>query len=268
MTTYLSKLQATIAPLRTQIVNHPLYSEITDLNALRIFMKYHVYAVWDFMSLLKALQNNLTCTSIPWYPKADPDTRFLINEIVCGEESDVDANGNRKSHFELYVEAMEQSGSDFTPIHKFIESLKSTSDFEASFSTADTPEAAQQFVNGTFDVINSGASHIQAAVFTFSREDLIPNMFYSIVNDINKAFPDSVSIFKYYLDRHIEVDGDHHSHLALEMTSNLCGDNPIFWQEAEAATVNSLQLRIKLWDAALSEILLIKEKKAESVQMN
>jgi hypothetical protein len=80
-------------------------------------------------------------------------------------------------------------------------------------------------------------------------------MFRSIVDDINKTFPDNISTFKYYLDRHIEVDGDNHSHLALQMTANLCEQNDQFWEEAEAATIQSLQMRINLWNGIYNSIL-------------
>lgn len=101
MNSHITRLQKTIEPLRQEIVNHKIYSAIQDIEALKIFMEFHVYAVWDFMSLLKTLQNNLTCTSVPWFPKGSAETRHLINEIVVGEESDVDMNGIRKSHFEI-----------------------------------------------------------------------------------------------------------------------------------------------------------------------
>ncbi|RZK74480.1 MAG: DUF3050 domain-containing protein, partial [Pedobacter sp.] len=117
------------------------------------------------------------------------------------------------------------------------------------------PLAAQDFVNHTFSIINSREAHLQASAFTFGREDLIPNMFHTIVNDLNKKFPGQISIFKYYLDRHIEVDGDHHSHLALEMTSELCGNNETRWLAAEQTTIDSLKKRIELWDGAYEAIV-------------
>ena len=116
MTTQIEKIKKTIEPLRQEIINHKVYSAIKDIDDLKVFMQFHVYAVWDFMSLLKTLQGNLTCTSVPWFPKGTADTRYLINEIVVGEESDVDLNGIRKSHFELYLDAMKQCGADTSKI--------------------------------------------------------------------------------------------------------------------------------------------------------
>jgi hypothetical protein len=255
MNNQIEKIRLKIEPLRQQIINHPVYSSIKDIQDLKLFMKYHVYAVWDFMSLLKSLQNNLTCTSVPWFPVGSADTRFLINEIVVGEESDVDLQGNRKSHFELYLDAMKQCGADTSPIKLFTDQLKKTGDFPSAYSQSQTPSEAAQFVDFTFKIIRSNKAHLQSAVFTFGREDLIPGMFISIINEIHKNFPEEISIFKYYIERHIEVDGDHHSHLALEMTSNLCGDNESYWEEAEKATIESLQNRINLWNGAHKQIV-------------
>ena len=255
----IQKINAAIEPLRSEIINHKVYSVIEDLEDLKIFMNFHIYAVWDFMSLLKSLQNNLTCTSVPWFPVGDATTRHLINEIVVGEESDVDANGITKSHFELYLEAMQQCGANVEQMDLFISSMKNVVDFEQAYKKAQTPIAAQNFVNYTFECINSNKSHVQAAVFTFGREDLIPAMFHSIVSDMHQKFPDSLSVFKYYLERHIEIDGDHHSNLALTMTSNLCGTNQEFWEEAQQASIQSLKQRIALWDGIYEEIIRSKK---------
>jgi hypothetical protein len=258
MNEHIEKIKKAIAPLRQQIINHKVYSVINDKDDLKIFMQYHVFAVWDFMSLLKSLQNNLTCTSVPWFPKGSAETRYLINEIVVGEESDVDSFGKRKSHFELYLDAMRQCGAETTQIEKFISELKNTGDFNLAFTASGVPKEARDFVDFTFKVIGSNKDYLQSAIFTFGREDLIPNMFFSIINDMHISFPESISVFKYYLERHIEVDGDHHSHLALEMTSNLCDKNEQFWKEAEQATIESLQKRIELWNGVYNMIRLKK----------
>jgi hypothetical protein len=255
MNVHLDKIKKSIEPLRQQIINHKVYSVIKDVDDLKIFMQYHIYAVWDFMSLLKTLQNNLTCTTVPWFPVGSAESRRLINEIVVDEECDVDDKGVRMSHYELYLNAMRQCQADTAPMEQFITVLKSTSDRNKAFSAANTPNEAQAFVDFTFKIIANNKPHLQSAIFTFGREDLIPSMFISIVNDIHKNFPDSIALFKYYLERHIEVDGGQHSHLALQMTSNLCGDNAQFWTEAEDVTKEALQKRIDLWDGVYARIL-------------
>lgn len=262
MNQHIEKIKKSTEALRLQIINHKVYSVINDVDDLKVFMQYHVFAVWDFMSLLKALQNNLTCTSVPWFPKGSADTRYLINEIVLGEEADIDSFGKRKSHFELYLDAMNQCGANTEQIIKFVTNLKANNDLKSAFESSETPQQARNFVDFTFKMIGSNKDYLQSAIFTFGREDLIPGMFLSMINDIHKKFPESVSIFKYYLERHIEVDGDHHSHLALQMTSNLCGENKEYWREAGLATIESLQKRIDLWDGVYNQIMINKKVSA------
>jgi hypothetical protein len=259
MNEQIERIRERIEPLRQEIMHHKVYSMIEDAEDLKVFMEFHVYAVWDFMSLLKTLQNNLTCTTVPWFPVGSAETRHLINEIVVGEESDVDLHGQRKSHFEIYIDAMKQCGADTAPIEAFIAELQQTGDLDTAFRTAGTPKEAKEFVDFTFQIIDSKKSYLQSAIFTFGREDLIPGMFISIINDIHNNFPERISIFNYYLERHIEVDGEHHSHLALQMTSNLCGADEQFWIEAEQATLQSLQKRIVLWDGIYK---ILAERKA------
>ncbi len=255
MNQQIAHLRKAIEPLRQEIINHKVYSEIKNIDDLKIFMQYHVFAVWDFMSLVKTLQNNLTCTSVPWFPVSSAATRYLINEIVLGEESDIDLNGERKSHFELYLDGMEQCGACTLEVLFFIDELKLNGNLKEAYHVSKTPVQAQEFVDFTFDIISSKKNYLQAAVFTFGREDLIPDMFLSVINTMHKNFPDEISIFKYYIERHIEVDGGHHSHLALQMTANLCGRNEQLWLEAEEAVIQSLKRRIGLWDGIYEQIV-------------
>lgn len=251
---HLAHLLKAIEPLKKSITQHPVYSLLQRPDDLKVFMQFHVYAVWDFMSLLKSLQSGLTCTSVPWFPTGDANTRFLINEIVVGEESDVDMQGNRKSHFELYLDAMQQCSANTEPIHHFINELKTTGNLLSALEKSGTPAEAAEFVQYTFDIIRSGKLHLQSAIFTFGREDLIPDMFYALVNDLHHQQPESIAIFRYYLERHIEVDGDHHSQLALDMTTRLCGDDAEKWKEAEAAVIQCLEKRIRLWDGVYRQL--------------
>jgi len=243
----IESINAHLAPLKEQLTKHQLYHSIKTPKHVQQFMEHHVYAVWDFMSLLKSLQLDLTCVQLPWRPIGNANTRFLINEIVCGEESDVDANGTRISHFEMYVNAMKEVGADTNGISKVIEQV-STIDFKLENLNLMVPSAVFPFVNNTLNTALNAPTHVKAGVFTFGREDLIPSMFISMVQEFNKQLDNKFDSFIYYLERHIEVDGSHHSHLALEMTSSLCGEDENKWNEVKKASEEALLQRIKLWD--------------------
>ncbi|MCP9753957.1 DUF3050 domain-containing protein [Lacihabitans sp. CCS-44] len=255
MNTDLENLIRKTEDLRDDIINHKVFSVIETLDDLRIFMQFHVFAVWDFMSLLKTLQNSLTCTSVPWFPKDFGELVYFINEIVLCEESDIDSRGIRKSHYELYIDAMNECNADTTSIDMFLEVLGKTKDFNCAFSKSETPIEAKKFVEFTFEVIKIQKPHILAAVFAIGREDLIPKMFFSLVNELDLNFPQHLSLFKFYLERHIEIDGDHHSDLSLKMIKHLCGNCENLWIEAEVFSIESLKKRKELWDGAYNSII-------------
>jgi hypothetical protein len=246
---HISKLKERLDAIRPQLLHHPLYKNVHTIQQLQTFTQYHIFAVWDFMSLLKSLQSKLTCTSTPWMPIGTANTRYLINEIVLGEESDVNQFGNRISHFELYINAMEQLGSDTTAIHQLITFIQNGIGIKEALKKTNLSSFIQEFVGFTFDIIEHQPDYVQAAVFTFGREDLIPDMFIGLVKELNVSNADKISTFKYYLERHIEVDGDHHSHLAMQMVADLCGDDVVKWEKATTASIEAIEQRIKLWDA-------------------
>jgi Protein of unknown function (DUF3050) len=244
----LEALAVRIAPLRAQLENHPLYARIWTAEDLRVFMESHVFAVWDFMSLLKALQRRLTCVAVPWRPTEWPESRRFINEIVLGEESDV-FKGRAVSHFELYLEAMQEAGADVEPISRLLERLAA-----GDLDLDRVPEAAGRFMRATFGLIDSGGVHELAAAFTFGREDLIPDMFRSLVRDLNAKLGGRFGKFQWYLERHIEVDGEDHGPLSLRMVADLCGTDARRWEEAAMAAEEALLARIALWDGILKAI--------------
>ena len=247
------QLEERLRPLSIQLAKHRLYSSLQTIQDLQLFMESHVYAVWDFMSLLKALQRGLTSVDVPWVPSATPESRRLINEIVLGEESDVYC-GEAMSHFEIYLLAMQSCGARTSSIEEMISQLRGGADLQHALSICGAPAAAEAFVRDTFAYISTGDLHTIAAAFTFGREDLIPEIFKSFVRSLDHSLSGQLEPFLWYLERHIEVDGEEHGPMALRMVSNLCGEDEQKWGEAEIAAVSALQSRLRLWDGIADAI--------------
>jgi len=248
-----NKILEEIAQVQKELLNHELYKRIKTPEDLSIFMEFHVYAVWDFMSLLKALQNNLTCTNVPWVPVGDAKTRYLINEIVLAEETDVNIYGEHQSHFEMYLSAMEKAGASTVEIKEFIQTDFNNHCIQDRISRL--PHPVQEFLKFTFDVIASNKLHLIASVFTFGRENLIPSMFTAIIENIQKNFPESdLTEFKYYFNRHIDLDKDEHGPMAIEMVEQLCGNDQEKWKEARDIAIKAIKKRTILWNGILNAV--------------
>lgn len=254
----------TLDPLRQALRHHRLYQTLRSMDDIRLFMQYHVFAVWDFMSLLKSLQANLTCVAVPWTPSDNAVAVRLVNEVVCGEESDIDIEGNPKSHFAMYVEAMEQVGADTSIIVDFIQRINAGTGVDKALTDADLNEPIRSFVAFTFSVIETRKMHLIASAFTFGREEVIPDMFLEI---LKHSDADNVRYDKlvYYLKRHVELDGDEHGPLALKMVSELCGEDEVRWREALVIAEQSLRQRIAFWDAISRQIEIDRSKGDHSV---
>jgi hypothetical protein len=252
MNARIEKLQAEISDLRQQLVEHPLYAQIQTLEDFQYFMEQHIFAVWDFMSLLKALQRGLTCVEVPWSPKGSPETRKFINEIVLGEESDIDADGKVASHFEMYLEAMQQIGANTLPIYQLTEWISYGKSVKEALYQLNINEETKDFVRFTFSIIETEEMHKIASLFTFGREDLIPDMFIEILREMSSQGQENISKLLYYLERHIEIDGGDHGPISLRMITEICGDDEQKWQEATDCAKQALEMRINLWNGLLT----------------
>ena len=255
-------IQKEITSLREELKSHRLYQQLQTVEDIKIFTKDHVFAVWDFMSLLKTLQRDLTCVSVPWVPRKKGKLTQFINEITLAEESDVDLSGESKSHFEMYLDAMRHMGSDTHKIEVFLSKIHQNSSIEEALDFAEVAEAVKNFVKVTFKTIYSNDAHKVAAAFTFGREDLIPDMFIEIIHQTHEQ--ESFKDFLYYLNRHVELDGDSHGPLSLDMIVELCGDDQQKWSEVLVTAKEALEVRISLWDYIADNISKHKLEKALS----
>jgi hypothetical protein len=241
----IERLRANVDSARAKVIEHPLYRCLETLEQVNTFNEHHVFAVWDFMSLLKNLQQQLTCVDVPWVPRGSVASRRLINEIVLVEETD-EYQDEFISHFELYVLGMEQAGADTGPIKAFLGLLREGVEVPQALTGASVPAPAAEFVAATWKIIKDAPVHCRAAAFAFGREDLIPEMFDQVVKIDDHG--GRLATFRDYLARHIEVDGELHTPMAMQMLADLCGDDAVKWDECAATVILALEARVRLWD--------------------
>lgn len=236
-----------LAELRRVLQTHPLYAAVHDLSSLQIFMREHAFAVWDFMSLLKRMQQLVTCTQLPWQPAADPAAARFILEIVLGEEADEDGQGGYASHFELYHAAMRELGASTLPIDGLLTRLTAGENWESALNTVPVLESTRDFVRFSLKIAFHGAPHDVAAAFFYGREDVIPDMFARLIEPLQEHGA-KVGRLRHYLQRHIDLDGDSHGPLAQKLLERLCQGDPVRIAEADQVACEALRKRIALWD--------------------
>ena len=241
-------LQKKIEPLYAKLRANPLYQNIKTIEDLRVFTQIHCFAVWDFMSLIKAIQGAVTCTTVPWTPLSNYRVARLVNDIVLGEETDLDSKDQPRSHYDLYLEGMEGIGAETTRISGLVKKIQSGVHWKKALKKSNLPPRLHNFVKFTLSTVESGRMHDIAAVFAFSRENIIPDMFMGMIRGIEPHKEDSMDALIWYFARHIEVDGEDHGPMSLEMVSHLTGKNKNKWKEVNVAVIKSLEARIDLWD--------------------
>ncbi len=237
--------------LQQQLSSHPLYSAIQDKTQLRLFMQQHVFAVWDFMSLIKSAQSLLAPTTIPWVPSKHPQYVHFINQLVSEEESDHEypelENKLPCSHFEHYLDAMAEISADTTVISMFIDTVRQDG-IDIALELPEIHSATKEFVTFTFDVIKQNQPHLTVAALALGREDLVPQLFRSLENNLQITRYEAPKFF-HYLDRHIQLDEQQHGPIALSLLDELCGNSSKKYAQAMEIAEQALTHRLALWDA-------------------
>jgi hypothetical protein len=247
----INQLEAAVAATRASVITHEIYARLDSHPAIVTFMEHHVFAVWDFMSLLKSLQRSLTCVQVPWVPTGPTASRRLINDIVMVEESD-ELGGGFISHFELYLQGMRQAGADTAVIESFLDLIRTGIPVPEALAAVPVPAPSAEFVRETWAAIETLPLHGQAASFAFGREDLIPEMFQQVV-EVNERLG-TLDVFVDYLRRHIQVDDEEHTPMAMQMLADLCGDDELKWRECVGAVNSALTARVRLWDGITAAV--------------
>lgn len=254
-----------IRPRQEALLNHSVYSQVKDLASLRVFMGFHVFAVWDFMTLLKSLQKQIACAQTPWFPLKDTFSARFVNEIVLAEETDEVRQGYYVSHFDLYLEGMKEAGADIKHVLDFLHALRTGwgATPQQALIPLPIPEPIKEFVRSTIE-FSYKSTHQVAAVFLFGREEIIPTMFQKVLDELEKTHGISCPSFHLYLKRHIHLDETEHAPMGRKLLANLCEDNAEKWQEAFDAASGAIDARYSFWDGVVESISSLKKNKVSS----
>lgn len=227
---------------------HRAFAMINSVDSLQTFMEWHVYAVWDFMSLVKRLQIDFTSTTLPWLPPRNHKAARLINEIVLGEETDETLNGGHSSHFELYLTAMREVGASTVVIEEFVDLVRCGTPVGQALQRLNVPAPVARFVLSTIQTACDGTTAEVLGSFFYGREDPIPQMFKGVLESWTLD-PKLAPTFVYYLERHIELDADSHGPAAKIIISETLGEDEQAWFQMLNAAERAIEQRVALWDA-------------------
>jgi DUF3050 family protein len=245
--------QKNLSDARQELIEHPIYQEIRTADDVRTFMQHHVFAVWDFFSLLKRLQREVTCVQTPWRPRRLAEHGRFVMEIVLSEETDHDLGGGYTSHFELYRRAMDECGADARAIDAYGARIEEGIEPIAALEHDAIPESVRSFVTHTLDVALNGSPVAVAASFCHGREDLLPDVLGALRASIGGLLGET-PVFAHYIDRHIELDHDEHGPLARRLLASLTDGDPEAERAAERVGIEAVLARTRLWDGIVEEI--------------
>jgi hypothetical protein len=248
----LDKYKDEITELKNSIYYHKLFQKKLNIAQARYFMECHVFSVWGFMSILKALQFSISKNTLPWLPTLNTRNGLtnFINEIVLSEESDCIDGIGYISHFEIYLEAMKEINADTTQIMQLIKNIEEKGFSDHFIKKLEILDEVKNFIRFDLNTAISGSLPRIIGSFTLGREKVIPNMFKHILSSIDNT--NYTNKFITYLNRHIDIDGDRHGPLSTELLKKLC-DSEHSLEIAYQSGIHSLSLRLKVWDKIYSE---------------
>ena len=252
------QFQNSIAPFNSKLINHKIYGQISDMRKTKIFMESHVFSVWEYLTMLKALQRELATRDISFLHENVPDLPYLINQIVLNEEIEEESRGEYLSAmglYQLYINSMDEIGADSNPIKYFVDCIKVNKNWNNTIRDTITrfdniPIQTYEYLNYNLKMIELSEIHELAGIFFFGREDI--NSKFILLIKSNIEHEKSLSNLKNIIKRHVDDDSKNKNPILGEYINNiLCKDDDKKWKKVEISVIEAIKKRIELWDGML-----------------
>ena len=241
-----------------QLSVHTVFEKINTLDRAKIYMESQIWCVWDFMMLLRSIQNHYMCQNYLWLPPQDTKVARFIYEMLISEETDIDeTGGGYSSHFETYLRAMSDAGADMIPINEFLRHVRKGDTFEELMELKFIPDYAKDFMRNTHEICK-GSPESAVAAFCLGRENLIPEMFKVFLRHLEKH--QELNTFRWYLMRHVAVDSENHGPQSARLLERVLDNDKKKIEDALDTSVNALESREKFLDQIL---ILVESKNCE-----
>ncbi|CAG9319831.1 unnamed protein product [Blepharisma stoltei] len=236
-----SQVVAKLKPLRTDLVSAYSSIKLESLPATRVYMKNFIYQAWAVISTLKALRSKLSPSTVPWYPPEDENSVRYINEILLDEETDVAGQPQQySSHYNLFIKAMREANGFSEPMETLVTDLRQGMAWDKAFiKNKDQYKhiispSTFKYVENEIGIAMNGDLHQIAGFFFLGREETVPDLFSGFVKSLNEKEVNA-PLFKSYIQRHIDLDGDLHAPLGEKITQRVCKEDPKMWKEVYEA---------------------------------
>ncbi|KOY51772.1 DUF3050 domain-containing protein [Polaribacter dokdonensis] len=224
-----------------QTCNLELYSSIENKKDVKSFMENHIFAIWDYMSLMRALENNLRDNSVPWFPSNNGKNLKILYKILDEEEYTIDASGSVKSYFEMYLEAMEEIGANTSDILNILSHSKTINLIDEALNLTGMNIESFYYTRFIYTIIKSQKPHLMAIVFALSKE-LVSKVL--ILEDFcRKDFSNKYDKTLFLINKLKAVNSKNYNSNAFKLASDFIGEDPQKLMEAKRAALNCVRYR-------------------------
>jgi len=235
----------TLIKVSEDVINHPMFKKLNNIYNIKKYSEFQIWCVWDFMSILKQVQNFIFCNDILWLPPENPNAGAAFYRLIESEETDLGFKGgdlNRASHFQSFRAAMQELNADTKNIDNFLELIKTGKTLPEALNKSGASPQTKSFLLTNNHLIKQ-SPYNAIALITLTRENFLPAVFKSLLSYVNEN--EKIELFVWYHKRHIYLDSVLHGPLSIQIFNEYF-TNKLLIKQSIIASIESLKARNEL----------------------